>query len=446
MSSVGSQKSVVIVDDSEDVREFLELFFESDGWHVVACYDAVGAFDAIRKQHPDLLVTDVMLGVSNGLDLITRMRSDIRPPLPPIIVVSGFDQFEAEAMARGADAFIPKPFDFDTMRATAAAVLSRRKPVAAMREEAARRSQALRAERLEAARQALLRLEPRTADLRQRAKWTTSFVREYIGFGEMVFAYLHEQRLRVLQASDERHWSRYAPFDVPMCQDVLESNSALIVPDLAALSPEAVRPDGAPIRSFAGVPVRAGRIAVGVICLIDEHVRQIEAEDLSLIDFVGRRSSALLSEAEPQIAPFWSPDGLITRTGLQLLLQGELSRANREELVLSMLVFGAARPRFTPAGRSGLAELGGGRFVYFVSSFNEPKAKERGLEQVQRVIAENPPHAGVLVTLEGHVVRALDDFLHAAETLLEQRLSVGSTGIEQIALHSVPFQPNPPPA
>ena len=73
--------------------------------------DGEDALQKIRRERPDLLVLDVVMPRMDGLELLLKMRSDLAPPIPPAILVSGFDLTEAEALRRGAERFLPKPVD-----------------------------------------------------------------------------------------------------------------------------------------------------------------------------------------------------------------------------------------------------------------------------------------------------------------------------------------------
>src|SRR6185312_7038063 len=129
--------TVLVVDDSDDILEVLEMALEAAGYRVIVAGDAVHAFDLVRGERPHVLLTDIMLGVTSGLDLITRVRSDLAPPLPAIIAMSGFGDVAREALRRGAGSFIPKPFVVDDLLDTIAAAADGRAPTPSTQQHAA---------------------------------------------------------------------------------------------------------------------------------------------------------------------------------------------------------------------------------------------------------------------------------------------------------------------
>jgi CheY-like chemotaxis protein len=439
--------TVVIVEDSDDVREYLSLLCETDGWRTVTCDSEEQAFQAVQQERPELLITDVMLGMSSGLDLITHLRSDLPPPLPPIIVISGFDHYQAEAIARGADAFIPKPFDSDTLRATISTVLGHECVTENARDQAIRRSQQLRAEAHEAARVALLRLRRNIVDFERRASWSAVFLARYLGVGEAVVALLDDQGLRVMQATNPEHWPPNELFELPLCMDILETNSTLAVPDLAALSARARRRDGVPVRFFTGAPLRAGKVAVGVTCLLSDRVVPIEAEDLGLLHYFARRGSALLTADRPEIGPVFSSEGLITRPLLNFLVASELRRAQHEDLALRLLACAGEAPRLDLGSRTALAELGSDRYALLVSRPNERITRRETLALVHHAIDQRPPRAGILLSIEGDALGAFsaDDILRYADVALEQRLRRGDQTVDQLLIRRQPLEHEPAP-
>src|SRR5947209_3793876 len=108
---------VLAVDDSEDLRDFYEMALSSAGYSVVLATDGQQALEMARELRPDVIVTDVSMPVMDGLELLVRLRSDMAPPLPPIIVCSGFDMTESTAMRLGAFGFLRKPFESDDLLA-----------------------------------------------------------------------------------------------------------------------------------------------------------------------------------------------------------------------------------------------------------------------------------------------------------------------------------------
>jgi CheY-like chemotaxis protein len=96
---------ILIVDDDLPTREGLAMVVAGAGYHTLTVGNVPAAQDLIAAAPPDLLITDVRIGLSNGLQLIAMA------PVPlPAIVITGFadPSIEADARALGAD-FMLKP-------------------------------------------------------------------------------------------------------------------------------------------------------------------------------------------------------------------------------------------------------------------------------------------------------------------------------------------------
>ena len=98
---------ILIVDDEPDVRFVLKIAFEAFGHRVVEAHHGVAALERVKDSRPELVVTDVMMPVLDGLELIRRLRSDPDPETGaiPILVLSS-----RATAASGADAALSKPF------------------------------------------------------------------------------------------------------------------------------------------------------------------------------------------------------------------------------------------------------------------------------------------------------------------------------------------------
>jgi len=94
-----------VVDDEPAQRFMLRRIFERAGHEVTDAGDGAAALRAVRESPPGLVVTDMMMPVMGGSELIRQLRCEPATAGIPILAVSGDSQ-----LAAGADAVIPKPY------------------------------------------------------------------------------------------------------------------------------------------------------------------------------------------------------------------------------------------------------------------------------------------------------------------------------------------------
>ena len=104
--------SLILVDDEMRVLEALRKIvpWEQLNIRVIGLYDnAISALQTIIDERPDILVTDLMMPVMNGLELIARAK-EMYPPIE-CLVLSGHEEFELarSAMACGVRGYLVKP-------------------------------------------------------------------------------------------------------------------------------------------------------------------------------------------------------------------------------------------------------------------------------------------------------------------------------------------------
>jgi CheY-like chemotaxis protein len=107
-----------VVDDEPDLRFVLRRLFERAEHEVIEAGDGAAALRAVTESPPDLLVTDMMMPVMDGAELIRRLRADPATAAIPILSVSGDWQ-----LAVGADAVLAKPYDWKELIAVAEGLL-----------------------------------------------------------------------------------------------------------------------------------------------------------------------------------------------------------------------------------------------------------------------------------------------------------------------------------
>jgi two-component system, chemotaxis family, protein-glutamate methylesterase/glutaminase len=105
---------ILIAEDDNTSRLYLKRILGKAGHEVVAAADGASAFKSAQKEKFDALVTDWMMPVVDGIQLIKLMRTKISPT-PPIMMITALASKEAQdhALNSGADDFITKPFDAD---------------------------------------------------------------------------------------------------------------------------------------------------------------------------------------------------------------------------------------------------------------------------------------------------------------------------------------------
>lgn len=104
---------ILIVDDDPSIRFVERLILEHEGYEVIEAAQGQAALDMLRGEPlPDLVVTDLMMPVLTGMELIKRLRAEHRTASLPIVVVSGNPEHARTFKASGlVSAVINKPFN-----------------------------------------------------------------------------------------------------------------------------------------------------------------------------------------------------------------------------------------------------------------------------------------------------------------------------------------------
>ena len=103
--------TVLIVDDNADIRTYLRSILQSK-YSVLEAEDGQRGLELAREQVPDLIVSDVMMPVMNGLEFCQQVKKDIMSSHIPVILLTAraLEKHQIEGYESGADAYITKPF------------------------------------------------------------------------------------------------------------------------------------------------------------------------------------------------------------------------------------------------------------------------------------------------------------------------------------------------
>lgn len=99
---------VLLAENDPFAADFQEYFLKAEGFDTAAAFDYDAAVTAFNKLSPSLVVVELLISGGLGLDLCGYLKD--RKVAPKIVVVSSLES-AGQALAAGADAFLPKPLD-----------------------------------------------------------------------------------------------------------------------------------------------------------------------------------------------------------------------------------------------------------------------------------------------------------------------------------------------
>ncbi len=115
------KKRVLIVDDEADIVETIKFNLELEDIECIEAYDGEEALSKAKKENPDLILLDVMLPKMHGYKIARLLKFDLEYKHIPIIMLTARAQGDDIKIGEevGADEYVTKPFDMDTLIALA---------------------------------------------------------------------------------------------------------------------------------------------------------------------------------------------------------------------------------------------------------------------------------------------------------------------------------------
>ena len=105
-------KTILIVEDDENIREMVRMALTSFAYQVITCDNAEDALSLISQSKPDMIIFDIMLPGMSGLEATKTLRSDPLTQSIPILMLTAKDSEldKVTGLDYGADDYISKPF------------------------------------------------------------------------------------------------------------------------------------------------------------------------------------------------------------------------------------------------------------------------------------------------------------------------------------------------
>lgn len=121
------EQTILVIDDNEEIRNYLKDML-SDAYHIITAEDGAKGFEKASSEIPDVIISDVMMPVKDGITMCKELKSQISTSHIPIILLTARTStvFEIEGLKTGANDYVTKPFDAKVIKARVESLLDNR--------------------------------------------------------------------------------------------------------------------------------------------------------------------------------------------------------------------------------------------------------------------------------------------------------------------------------
>lgn len=115
MEKDSRDRTILIVEDSDDARYFMRLALEDLGYLIIEAENGAKAVELAKSEHPDIVLMDLSLPILDGIAATEKIRATAGLGGMSIVAVTAHQEtdFRAGAKAAGFDAYITKPVDIN---------------------------------------------------------------------------------------------------------------------------------------------------------------------------------------------------------------------------------------------------------------------------------------------------------------------------------------------
>jgi CheY-like chemotaxis protein len=110
LPSASPDKRILVVEDSDEIRELLGMVLEAEGYQVVALEDGLEVVDTARQLQPVLITLDLALPGKDGWAIVRELQEDDQTRDIPILVISAYTRELDAPLRRRVARVISKPF------------------------------------------------------------------------------------------------------------------------------------------------------------------------------------------------------------------------------------------------------------------------------------------------------------------------------------------------
>jgi len=109
-------KTILVVDDEEDIRKVIQIRMEAKGFQVRTAQNGQEAIESVKQQRPDLVILDVMMPIMNGYTVCEKLKLEGEYKDLPILLLTARNQEIDQRISKmmGID-YMQKPYEAETL-------------------------------------------------------------------------------------------------------------------------------------------------------------------------------------------------------------------------------------------------------------------------------------------------------------------------------------------
>ncbi len=115
---------ILVIEDEENITQFVRLYLEQAGFTVITASDGIAGLEMHAREHPDLVILDLMLPILDGMEVCRRIRAWANTPILMLTARQG-EEDRISGLELGADDYLVKPFNPREMVSRVKAILRR---------------------------------------------------------------------------------------------------------------------------------------------------------------------------------------------------------------------------------------------------------------------------------------------------------------------------------
>ena len=117
MAKIGSGQKILIIDDEHNLVDAISNILKHEGFVTIEAFDGESGLKKAQQEKPHIIILDIMMPGMDGFEVLKRLKEDPSTADIPVIMLTAKTEDSAviESWRKGADFYIPKPFEIDEL-------------------------------------------------------------------------------------------------------------------------------------------------------------------------------------------------------------------------------------------------------------------------------------------------------------------------------------------